>query len=502
MTTIVATIAYISGFAIVVATVVLAYENRNSPETIKAAGVIVGGVAISLVTMYLSFQNEHTLEYFSSTLLVGDRTGIPANTTLAYIADSFPEFEQVLWHHEWVRRGFRLMFKDHPELAGNLYTGTESKTYGAELEGRYADIVFDQVLGKLLERFGSGWNVEFRQYRLFGRPSLATVGSREKELESTILAGKDLSEKLQFSDRLFKQYEDPHYKLYLPPNSSFVTEGAGSWRRIVVTNPFVELTVTFSPQGGENVEPESRVLRNLGIGDGQRYRAILYDIEIERTFNGLRLGHPKMQEYRTWTNQFVDSIRSILDDEGFWKAIASPLLPPPPEGYGLPPSIKENGPTIPPLAVPFEVDSIYYDNKLTSDELEGLGEVVLRMAPKGLRLGGIESWDSWRKSEGAEADEILRLLKNGRTITILSPDSNKKQAIQLSAVLSETCKRVPEFAGYSVLTMNYGDVAKRTSDQNLKKELAEGSKDSPSFIFVARPSESQAADDRDSLEHR
>lgn len=496
MLSIVVAIAYISGLVIVLATIVLAFENRNSPETIKSTGVIVGGVAISLITMYLSFQSEHTKQYFSTTLLVNEKTGIPVQTTLAYIHDSFPEYSEILWHDESVRRGFRIMFKNHPGMALNLYAGGESKPDWGEFENRYADIVFDQGLGQLLEKFGSGWNVEVREFKLFGRQALGSIATKKEDTKSdaTILAGKDLLGKLQFFSPVFEEYDNPMYELYLPPSSKLVAGSIASSRSVAVSNPFVDLKVSLSSQGAMVVHPESRVLRNLAIADGQEYRAIIFDVEIERTFKGLRLGHPKMQEYRDWTDQFVDCFRSILDDTAFWKAIASPLLPPPPEGYGVPPSIKESNASIAPVTPSFEVESLYYDDKLTSDELEGLGEIVLRIASKGVQVIRTESWDSMRKSEELEAEALLRALKTGRVITIVSPDARQSEVASIAAVLADTCARVPEFSEYSISTVGYNELAKIAANEDLKNDLLKNDKDSPTYIFVAHAATSQSAE--------
>lgn len=488
-------ITYISGLLVIIATTILAFQNRESSDVLKAASVIVGGVTVSLITMFLFFRDEELAVRFATTVIHERETGIPIR--MPYLSDTllalFPDSKELLERQLETSTSFREAAAFEAGL-GRQFFSEETKSPIREYLGLfYSDLVTLQVVRAISRQFASGWSPDFEPavYNVLGSSNNVLVGGTPSVPSSeapTKLDGADVRKFLE--DNAFRSVADIGLML-LPPKSSFIVERYPLSRRLIIENAFVRIEIDIDSGISLEIVNDNKVLQNLRLAAPGGYSASLIPINVRQRFKGVKRGHPLMELHRRWAQRLVTTIRAAFDDSAFWTKLESIT----PDSLPIEQSLNTASPKISaPIDLLDRVGDyrvlISFDKNQLNPALEEIGDIILRLSQLGLRLD-TETTDLLAEPEVVR--RIQELTDRGRLmiLTLVPALEQQAETILEELVISAFQERLPNYvSGPTYKRMTFKEIAASLPDSELKADFLSADEKLILIVIIDRTRES------------
>jgi hypothetical protein len=492
-------IVYASGFLIVIATIALGYDNRDSPEILKTASVIVGGVAISLVTMLLFFKDEDVTSDFAVSFIAEPETGFPAPSPV--FMPEFPEFSELnATQYERYSISRELAVAD-PASAAFLVAPLEPNAIRAS--SPQTDLMTFQIVSALCRKFPHSWRLTGTEpyvYSVLGSDSerVQLDASQTREDQTVIYEPALIS---LLNENSFVNVGFPG-ELNLPPKAKLsISKPYPDTQEITISNSFVELHIKVGPPYiskidptiSPNKNPKNAVVRILSLDANAQYSVVLIPIEIKQTFRGVKRGNPEMQAYRKWSDEVNKLLHSRFDDRAFWAKLTS--------NYAVKryPEIENlttrDGSTESTRAVLAQYRIRFAVKPQTSFGIVGVGDAILSILMRGLLCERLPIWEfrSVQNVERDRSDEEVQIIKRlesylegGAVVLIVLPGHAKEEETVKTEILeafkgfSSTIYTKP--AVFKVIT--FQEFASGIPNDEIKKQIND-TKDKIVFLAVS-----------------
>ncbi len=184
------------------------------------------------------------------------------------------------------------------------------------------ELYCDMVLLKLMDRFfwayADWWDVRITSQRL-GDAVMSVVSPVKPEPASGSLAWQRFligsGDKGRFSS-LLVDFPKQHWpeKMTVPPKTEGRVVVSPYDRKLVFTNPFVEVSVTIRPRGGSIGVGDFAWLLSYDKKKSKEFWSESFDVNCNADFRKMKCGHPEMPRYRRWVETMFDEIQYLLDD--------------------------------------------------------------------------------------------------------------------------------------------------------------------------------------------
>ena len=282
-------LVWIAGVVVVVAALILAFENRASRNLPLATGVVVGAVTAFLIQV--SFEATSTTRSH--------------HLSFAYTFDL-------------AKKELRADYSKITDMVlttGRLSTEIDAGQWiftaiPSMNEGDRRKVVSDFTLLSTLAYFGQGdrdWQWRTRNYNAptlgfssimpLSRPSECTKVTDQEIRALLRKAGNsfaDMPHKIAFTD------------ICLPPNTALDISSTA----VILRNPVVRIELTIDdPGGGNYIQPGSTTMEVPQLPDGHpRFETYLRALNIEITFSRFRANHPLREKYEQWSKSVVERL--------------------------------------------------------------------------------------------------------------------------------------------------------------------------------------------------
>ncbi len=290
--------------------VYVGFQNRNS-EALRSK--VIPGIAIVLVgalfTIWFSLKSESVDLQFISTLFF-------------HKSDKRPLDEHCRDEHRFGGRQFNIILlnfisnriEQDPELNKAVFNKDMNK-----ITEFYHDLVFIKLLSRFFWMYVDSWDIQINSVRR-GSSFTSSVSPIKPTPDYNSLEWKDFLETLDNNDnfhQLLSSFSKRYFikKMTIPPKTKvdFITSKYS--RTLILTNPFVRVSITIDKRGG-----------SIGLGDYQwflgydnkkseEFWSEHFEVNCKAKFEKLRSGHPEMTRYRRWVETMFTEVQDQLDDE-------------------------------------------------------------------------------------------------------------------------------------------------------------------------------------------
>lgn len=303
----------ITGVALLVIAGIALYlwiQNRSLPElNAKVVPVVFLGCIGATFTIWYSLRSERIDHDFTSTVYFHKSTLLPLDEH---------DSRRYLIGGDQFDISLKSLAKNRVECDPRFRVEDSNRRVD-EAAGLYFDMVFLKLIDRFFWAYGDWWDVRITSAR-HGNNVMSVASAIKPGAECASLSWEDFRKASDGKDPFLASlsgYPKEHQsaKMTVPPKTKLSIAAIRGRRSLVLTNPFVEVSITLSYTGG-----------SIGIGDyawllgydnkkSEEFWSEFMDVECSADFKRTRSGHPDMARYRRWVETMFAEIRYQLSDE-------------------------------------------------------------------------------------------------------------------------------------------------------------------------------------------
>ncbi|OHB67763.1 MAG: hypothetical protein A2Y76_00460 [Planctomycetes bacterium RBG_13_60_9] len=287
----------------------MAYENRGLPE-MKSRVIlpVVLGIIGAFFTVLYSLKSEKVELQFNSTVYF--------HRSDLLVLDEHDK-RSALYGGEQFGPSLRSYVAGCVERDERFHQSKSDKR-GEEAGQLYCDMVLLKLIDRFFWAYADWWDVRITSQRL-GDGVMSIVSPVRPDPDSASLAWErfvtESLDKDRFSSLLIglpKQHWPE--KMTVPPKTKGRVVVSPYDRRLVLTNPFVEVSITIRPKGGAIGVGDFAWLLGYDKKKSEEFWSELFDVSCNADFRKMRYGHPEMPRYRRWVETMFEEVQYQVGD--------------------------------------------------------------------------------------------------------------------------------------------------------------------------------------------
>lgn len=290
--------------------VYLIVQNRASAALrSKLIPAVVTGLFVAFFTIWFSLKSENIDLQFTSTLFFhkSDKKVLDEHDNRRHVYGG-EQFDGRL--QDFIRSCI--------ENDEDINNG-DFKKVGDKVRNLYFDLVFIKLLSHFFWMYADWWDISVKSVRR-GDSMETIVSAIKPDPDSKSLEWKDFLGALNNKDdfgQLLSSFSENYWikKMTVPPKTKVDFITSNYRKTLVLTNPFVRVSITTSKSSGSVGLGDYKWLLGYDNKKSEAFWSEHFEVNCKAKFEKLRSGHPEMTRYKRWVETMFAEIQYQLDDE-------------------------------------------------------------------------------------------------------------------------------------------------------------------------------------------
>lgn len=183
----------------------------------------------------------------------------------------------------------------------------------------YHNMIFVKLISRFFWMYADCWDIDINSVRRGNAVETGVSAIKPKPAYST-LEWKDFLEILDAKDdfyQLLSNFSKDYFvkKMTVPPKTKvdFITSKYS--RILVLTNPFVRVSITIDKRSGSVGLGDYQWLLGYDNKQNEEFWSEHFKVSCKAEFEKFKSGHPEMPRYKRWVETMFAEIQYLLDDE-------------------------------------------------------------------------------------------------------------------------------------------------------------------------------------------
>ncbi|MBU1260045.1 MAG: hypothetical protein KJ757_03860 [Planctomycetes bacterium] len=292
------------------------------------------------ITVYLGFQNRNSEALRSKVFTAIAIAVIGGLFTIWFSLESKRielKFISTLFFHKSDKKPLDLHFSEQHKYGGHQFdinllnfinkyveqNGEINKAAFDKDTERISDFYHNLILIKLISNFfwtyADWWDIDINSSRRGYSVETEVSAIKPKPAYSTLEWG-DFLKTLKTKDELYQLLtsfsKDSHFKkIAVPPKTKINLITSNYSKTLILTNPFVRVSITIDKRGGSLGLGDYQWLLGCNDNQNREFWSEYFRINCKAEFEKLKSGHPEMPRYKRWVETMFAEVRRQLDEK-------------------------------------------------------------------------------------------------------------------------------------------------------------------------------------------